>query len=102
METIQKIHGNPKIIVRDKDPIFTRNFWMELFYFLGTQLAHSSSYHPQFYGKSEIGNTCLEGYHHCFVFDKQKEWAKWLPLAEFWYNTSFHSTTKRTPFMELY
>ena len=27
METIQKLHGNPKIIVSDKDPIFTGNFW---------------------------------------------------------------------------
>ena len=51
METIQKLHGNPKVIVSDKDPIFTQNFWMELFYFLGTQLAHSSSYHLQYNGK---------------------------------------------------
>ena len=27
METIQKLHGNPKIIVSDEYPIFTRNFW---------------------------------------------------------------------------
>ena len=46
MDTIQKLHGNPRVIVSDKDPIFTRNFWMELFSCLGTQLAHSSSYHP--------------------------------------------------------
>ena len=26
METIQKLSVNPKIIVSDKDPIFTRNF----------------------------------------------------------------------------
>ena len=37
METIKKLHGNPKIIVSDRDPIFTRNFWMELFSCLGTQ-----------------------------------------------------------------
>ena len=27
MDTIQKLHGTPKIIVNDKDPIFTGNFW---------------------------------------------------------------------------
>ena len=37
METIQKLHGNPKIIVSNRDPIFTRNFWTKLFSFLGTQ-----------------------------------------------------------------
>ena len=51
MDTIQKLHGKPRVIVSDKDPIFTRNFWTELFSCLGTQLAHSSSYHPQSDGK---------------------------------------------------
>jgi hypothetical protein len=45
METVQKLHGKPKIIVSDRDPIFTGYFWTELFSCLGTQLAHSSSYH---------------------------------------------------------
>jgi len=27
METIQKLHGNLKIIISDRDPIFTGNFW---------------------------------------------------------------------------
>jgi hypothetical protein len=69
---------------------------------LGTQLAHSSSYHPQSDGQTEIVNKCLEGYLHCFVSDKQTQWFKWLPLAEWWYNTSFHTATKMTPFMALY
>jgi hypothetical protein len=27
METVQKIHGSPKIIISDRDPIFTGYFW---------------------------------------------------------------------------
>ena len=64
MEIIQKLNGNPKIIVSDRDPIFT-----ELFSCLGTQLAHSSSYH-QSDAKTEIVNKCLEGHLCCFLFDK--------------------------------
>jgi hypothetical protein len=102
METVQKLHGSPKIIVSDRDPIFTGHFWTELFSCLGTQLAHSSSYHPKSNGQTEIVNKCLEGYLHCFVSDKQTQWFKWLPLAEWLYNTSFHTATKMTPFMALY
>ena len=47
-------------------------------------------------------NKCLEGYLHCFFSDKQTQWFKWLPLEEWWYKTSFHTTTKMTPFMALY
>jgi len=99
METIQKLHGNLKIIVCDKDLIFTRNFWMELFSCLSTQLAHSSCYHHQFDGKIEIVNKFLEGYICCFVFDKKTQWVKWLPLAKWWYNISFHTIEKMKPFL---
>ena len=70
METIQKLHGVPKIIVSDKDPIFTRNFWTQLFSCLGTQLSNNSSYHPQSDGKTEIVNKFLEVYICFFSFDK--------------------------------
>jgi hypothetical protein len=69
---------------------------------LGTQLSHSSSYNPQCDGQIEILNKFLEGYLCFFVSDKQTQWFKWLPLAEWWYNTSFHTLTKMTPFMLLY
>ncbi|KAH9291972.1 hypothetical protein KI387_042837 [Taxus chinensis] len=102
LETVQRLHGTPKIIVSDRDPIFTSNFWTELFSCLGTQLAHSSSYHPQTDGQTEVVNKCLEGYLRCFVSDKQERWIKWLPLAEWWYNTSFHTSSQMTPFLALY
>jgi hypothetical protein len=102
METVQKLHGVPKIIVSDRDPFFMGNFWIELFSCFGTQLAHSSSYHPQFDGKTDIVNKCLEGYLRFFAFDKQTQWVKWFPLAKWWYNTSFHTSSKLSPFLTLY
>ena len=36
MDTIQKLHGNPRVIVTDRVPIFTGNIWTELFSCLGT------------------------------------------------------------------
>ena len=101
MDTIQKLHGNPNIIVSDKDPIFTGKFWTKLFSFLGTQLAHRSSYHPQCDSQTEIMNKFLEGYLHCLHMIN-KQWVKWFPLTEWWYNTSFDIAAKMTPFMALY
>ena len=61
---IQKIHGTPNIIVHDRDPIFNGIFWTKLFSCLGTQLAHSSSYHPQFDGQREIVKNVWKGIFH--------------------------------------
>lgn len=33
---------------------------------------------------------------------KPKAWNQWLSLAEFWYNTSFHSALQMTPFQVVY
>jgi len=71
MDTIQKLHGTQNIIVSDRDPIFIGNFWTKLLSCLGTQLPHSSSYHPQSDEKTEIVNKYLEGHIRCFVLDKQ-------------------------------
>jgi hypothetical protein len=38
----------------------------------------------------------------CFASEKKKQWAQWLPLVEWWYNTSYHKTTHMTPFEAVY
>jgi hypothetical protein len=81
MEIVQNLHRSPKIIVSDRDTIFTVHFWTKLFSCLVTQLAHSASYHPQSNGEIEIVNKCLDGYLRCFVFDKQTQFFKWLHLS---------------------
>ena len=69
---------------------------------MGTQLTHSSSYHPQSDGINEIMIFFLEGYISCFVSGKQTQEVKRLHLVEWWYNTSFHIAAKMSPFMSLY
>ena len=52
--------------------------------------------------KRKIVNKCLETYLRCFASEKQNQWAQWLPLAEWWYNTSYDTTTHMTPFEVVY
>lgn len=35
-------------------------------------------------------------------YEKPSDWFKWLPLAEYWYNTSYHSATRFTSFEIVY
>ena len=46
VEGIVKLHGLPKSIISDRDPIFISHFWCEFFKMLGTKLHMSSAYHP--------------------------------------------------------
>jgi hypothetical protein len=62
----------------------------------------SSAYHPQTDGQTKRLNLYLETYLRCSVHSCPKQWHKWLPLAEFWYNTSYQSAIGRTPFEVLY
>lgn len=41
-------------------------------------------------------------YLHCAVASAPTKWSSWLPLAQYWYNTSFHSALKWSPHKALY
>ncbi|KAH9750407.1 hypothetical protein KPL71_013871 [Citrus sinensis] len=78
------------------------NFWQKLFDLSGTQLRHSTAYHPQTDGQSEVVNRGLEQYLRAFSQDKPQTWSSFLGWAEFCYNTSYHSSLRMTPFQALY
>lgn len=97
-----RLHGLPNLIVSDRDPLFLSHFWTQLFKQLGTKPRHSSAYHPQTDGQTEEVNTCLECYLSAFVHYEPRSWNRYLYLAKFWYNTSYHSSTNITPFKAMY
>lgn len=43
----------PKVIISDRDPKFTSEFWTSLHAILGSKLAFSTAYHPQTDGLAE-------------------------------------------------
>lgn len=102
MNNVFKLHGLPTAIVSDHDKIFTSHIWQELFKLLNTDLRISSAYHPQTDGQTERVNQCLETYLRCFVNACPTKWSQWLSLAEYWYNTSYHSSLGKSPFKVLY
>lgn len=92
----------PSVIISDRDRVFTSSFWQELFKLTDTTLNMSSSYHPQTDGQTERLNQCLETYLRCMVQSCPIKWAQWIPLAEFWYNSTYHSAHGLSPFQALY
>ena len=55
-----RLHGIPKVIISDRDPKFTDNFWRSLFKGLNTTLNISTSFHSQTDGQTERVNQVLE------------------------------------------
>ena len=102
LDSVVKLHGLPKTIVSDRDKIFTSAFWRALFSLVDTKLQLSSAYHPQTDGQTERVNQCLEMYLCCAVNEMPNQWKSWLPLAELWYNSNYHSSLGCSPFKALY
>ena len=102
LDNVYRLHGLPQTIISDRDRIFTSQFWQTLFKLAGVDLRLSTSYHPQTDGQTERLNQCLETYLRCFVHACPTKWLQWLPLAEFWYNSSLHSALGHSPSEVLY
>lgn len=97
-DNVFKLHGFPRSIVSDRDRVFLSKFWKELFALQQVELLMSTAYHPQTDGQTEAVNKCVETYLRYMTGDQPKQWYRWLPLVESWYNTTYYSSTGVTPF----
>ncbi|MBW0468524.1 hypothetical protein O181_008239 [Austropuccinia psidii MF-1] len=98
--------GVAKIIISDRDPKFTSEFWTKVYDMLGTKLAFSTAYHPQTDGLAEkmiqtmediLRRFCAYGMEYKDHEGYTHDWVILLPAVQLAYNTSQHSTTQKTP-----
>ncbi|GKA85581.1 putative reverse transcriptase domain-containing protein [Tanacetum coccineum] len=80
----------------------TRQYLKEVVARHGTQLDMSKAYHPQTDGESERTIQTLKDMMRACVIDFGKGWDRHLPLVEFSYNNSYHTSIKAAPFEALY
>jgi hypothetical protein len=95
-------YGLPDDIVSDRGATFTSKFMKAILQALKVKQKLSTAFHPQTDGQTERVNSILEQYLRCYVNYQQSDWDKYLPIAQFAYNNSNHSSTKVSPFYALY
>lgn len=89
-----KRHGRSLSTVIDRDTVFFCHFKKDMFTLQGTDLLLNPACHPQTDGQTEVVNRCLKNDLRSMCGEHPKDLFVWLALAERWYNTSFHSSSK--------
>ena len=94
--------GVPELIVSDRDPRWTGQFWRALMSIVGTFLAFSTAYHPQSDGQTERAHRVLEQVLRAYVLEAGSEWPRVLGHCEFAINSSVSVGTGVSPFEMVY
>ena len=102
VKEIVKLHGVPVSIVSDRDARFTSKFWSGFQKAMGTTLDMSTAFHPQTDGQTERVNQVMEDMLRACILDFKGSWEDHLPLIEFCYNNSYHSSIGMAPYEALY
>ncbi|QRW26145.1 Retrotransposable element Tf2 protein [Rhizoctonia solani] len=99
---VWKRYGMPEKTVSDQGQVFNNKFLKALYQRLGIDPHFSLAYHPQSDGQTERVNPTVEHFLRAYSGVNQKDWVRWLPMAEFAYNNAVHSSTGKSPFKALY
>jgi hypothetical protein len=93
--------GLPTKIISDRDPRFMSKFIQAACKVTGINHAPSTAYHPRTDGQSERSNQWLETAIRFITNQKQRNWAPYLPIAQFAHNNWPSDTTRKSPFFLL-
>jgi hypothetical protein len=93
--------GLPTKVISDRDPRFMSKFIQAVCKVTGVKHALSTAYHPRTNGQSERSNQWLETAIRFITDQKQKNWAPYLPIAQFAHNNWPSDTTRKSPFFLL-
>ncbi|QRW26772.1 integrase core domain protein [Rhizoctonia solani] len=102
LENVRKHHGMLEKTISNRGRVFNNKFLWALYKRLGIDPHFSSAYHPQSNGQTEQVNPSIKHFLRAYSGINQRDWTKWLPMAEFAYNNAIHSSTGKTPFKALY
>ncbi|KAJ0743436.1 putative nucleotidyltransferase, Ribonuclease H [Helianthus annuus] len=102
VDKIVSLHGVPVSIISDRDTRYTSHFWKSFQQSLGTRLNFSTAYHPQTDGQSERTIQTLEDMLRACVINLGGSWDDHLPLIEYSYNNSYHTSIQAAPLEALY
>ncbi|WMV32922.1 hypothetical protein MTR67_026307, partial [Solanum verrucosum] len=102
IEEIVKLHGVPLSIISDRGTQYTSHFWKAFQRGLGTNVKLSTVFHPETDGQAEQTIQILEDMLRVCVIDFKGIWEDHLPLIEFAYNNSYHSSIAMAPFEAIY
>ena len=91
-------YGTPKCILTDNGTHFTAAMMSELFKKIGVTHLCSTPYHPMTNGQVERYNATMDAKIAALSNEKRTNWDEQLPFVTFNYNTSIHTTTRKTPF----
>ncbi|WMV31865.1 hypothetical protein MTR67_025250 [Solanum verrucosum] len=102
VQEIVRLHGVPISIISDRGAQFTAQFWKSFQKGLGSKVNLSTAFHPQTDGQAERTIQTLEDMLRACVIDFKGSWDDHLPLIEFAYNNSYHSSIQMAPYEALY
>ena len=91
-------HGCPRLIISDRGTQFDSELWNTVWRMMGTRVSLATTHHPQTNGLTERCNRTLISLIRKYTQKHPNHWAEFLPLFEFAYNSTVHSTTKVSPF----